>query len=44
MSFYASPETLAFINLLGAIIGDVYGNILKEMCLVFVYHHPKCFF
>ena len=29
----ASPETLAFVNLFGA----VYCNILKEMCLVFVY-------
>ena len=37
--YYASPETLAFVNLFSAIKGDVYRNVLKEMCLIFVYDH-----
>ena len=42
--YHASPETLAFVNLFGAVNKDVYlytlvkdVYILKEICLVFVY-------
>ena len=42
--YYASPETLAFINLFNAIRGDVYCNILKEICSVFVHDYPKYLF
>ena len=32
-------ETLVFTKLFGAIKRDVYCNILKEMCLIFVHDH-----
>ena len=35
--YYTLPETLAFVKLFVAIEGDVYRNILKQMCLVFIY-------
>ncbi|KOX77875.1 hypothetical protein WN51_05761 [Melipona quadrifasciata] len=34
--YYASPETLAFINLFGTVKGNVHRNVLKEMYLIFV--------